>query len=157
MDVKQKVGQLKQLKYLKGEVNLLSRRIDRLETEIELSRRARWRGRATAEHRARLIALRERLLRRRERCTAQLEALCQFIGDIDDSCLRQIMAGRYIDGLTWKEVAASIGERDEQYPRRLHNRFLARNDLPEALAGVREIHDDMESIEGRNDCEAAKG
>ena len=35
MDVKQKVGQLKQLRYLKGEVVVLSRRIERLEAEIE--------------------------------------------------------------------------------------------------------------------------
>ena len=44
MDVKQKVGQLKQLRYLKGEVILLSRRIERLEAEIGNTCRARWRG-----------------------------------------------------------------------------------------------------------------
>ena len=153
MDVKQKVGQLKQLRYLKGEVVVLSRRIERLEVEIEVAR-PRWRGRAAADHRARLIALREELVRRRERCMAQLEALYGFIGDIDDSRLRQIMAGRYIDGLTWKEVAARIGEASEQYPRRLHNRFLARFELPSALV---KAQGDTEHFEGRNNCETAKG
>ena len=114
MDVKQKVGQLKQLRYLKGEVILLSRRIERLEAEIGNTCHARWRGRATAEHRARLINLCGQLARRRAGCMAQLEALYGFIGDIDDSRLRQIMAGRYIDGLTWKEVAARMGEASEQ-------------------------------------------
>ena len=136
MDVKQKVGQLKQLRYLKGEVILLSRRIERLEAEIGNTCRARWRGRATAEHRARLINLCGQLARRRTSCMAQLEALYGFIGDIDDSRLRQIMAGRYIDGLTWKEVAARMGEESEQYPRRLHNRFLARVELPTGLGTV---------------------
>lgn len=153
MDVKQKVGQLKQLRYLKGEVVVLSRRIERLEAEIEAAR-PRWRGRAAADHRARLIALREQLVRRRERCMAQLEALYGFIGSIDDSRLRQIMAGRYIDGLTWKEVAARIGEASEQYPRRLHNRFLARFELPPALV---KAQGDTERFEGRNDGETAKG
>ncbi len=155
LDVKQKVGQLKQLRYLKGEVMLLSRRIERLEAEIEADRRVRWRG--TADHRARLIALRERLARKRERCMAQLEALYGFIGDIGDSRLRQIMAGRYIDGLTWKEVAVRIGEASEQYPRRLHNRFLGQVELPPALVGIGRTQGDTEHFEGRNDSEAAKG
>ena len=136
LDVKQKVGKLKQLRYLKGEVLLLSQRLERLETEIGANARCRWRGRANVEHGARLIALRERLALRRGLCMEQLGALCAFIDGIDDSRLRRIMAGRYIDGLTWKEVAARIGERDEQYPRRLHNRFLAGAALPEALGGV---------------------
>ena len=133
MDVKRKVGMLKQLRHLKREVNLLSQRIARLEAEIEDNGRSHWRGRVVMEHGARLNALRDRLALRRTRCMEQLGALYRFIDDIDDSLLRQIMAGRYIDGLTWKEVAARIGERDEQYPRRLHNRYLTRNELPDAL------------------------
>lgn len=133
MDVKRKVGMLKQLRHLKREVNLLSQRIARLEAEIEENGRSRWRGRVVVEHGARLNALRDRLALRRTRCMEQLGALYRFIDDIDDSLLRQIMAGRYIDGLTWKEVAARIGERDEQYPRRLHNRYLTRNELPDGL------------------------
>ena len=133
MDVKQKAGRLKQLRYLKGEVILLSQQIARLEWEIEGSARPRWRGRAAMEHMARLKALRERLTLRRATCMEQLNALVGFIDAIDDSYLRQIMAGRYIDGLTWKEVAARMGEQSEQYPRRLHNRFLMRCELPEAL------------------------
>ena len=135
MDVKQKAGRLKQLRYLKGEVVLLSQRISRLEWEIEGNARSRWRGRAAMEHGARLNALRERLALRRANCMEQMNALVGFIDAIDDSYLRQIMAGRYIDGLTWKEVAARMGERSEQYPRRLHYRFLMRCELPEVLRG----------------------
>ena len=137
MDVKRKIGRLNQLRYLKNEVYLLSRRIARLDDQIEENRRLRWRGRIVMEYGARLAALRERLALRRARCMEQLGALYGFIDDIDDSLLRQIMAARYIDALTWKEVAAIIGERDEQYPRRLHNRFLMRNELPEAAGGSR--------------------
>lgn len=131
--MKQKVGWLTQFGHLKGEVNQLSQRIARLNDQIEENSRSRWRGRVIMEHRARLAALRDRLALRRARCMDQLWALYGFIDDIDDSRMRQIMAARYIDNLTWKEVAATIGEYDEQYPRRLHNRFLMVNELPEAL------------------------
>ena len=154
MDVKRKVWQLKQLRYLKDEVDLLSQRIARLEWRIERNSQSRRRWRSSEAFGARLIALRKRLVFRRNCCMAQLEALCAFIDQIDDSRMRQIMVGRYIDGITWKEVAARIGERDEQYPRRLHNRFLARFDLPPALV---KAQGDTEHFEGRNDGETAKG
>ena len=133
MDVKGKVEQLKQLRYLKGEVMLLTQRLERLETEITGNTRCRWRGRATLEYGAQLVALRDVLAARRATCMAQLGALHRYIDSIDDSRMRQIMAGRYVDGLSWKEVAARIGERDEQYPRRLHNRFLLQSTLPDSL------------------------
>ena len=136
MDVKGKIEQLKQLRYLKGEVILLSQRIERLEAEITENTRCRWRGRLALEHGAQLVALRDALAARRAACMAQLRALHRYIGSIDDSRMRQIMTGRYVDGLSWKEVAARIGERDEQYPRRAHNRFLARISLPEAVVGI---------------------
>ena len=147
MDVRQKATKLKQLRHLKREVDLLSQRIARLDNQICDNALSRWRGRVVMEHGVRLAALRERLAQRRAQCMEQLGALYGFIDDIDDSLLRQIMAGRYIDGLTWKEVAARIGERDEQYPRRAHNRFLARISLPEAVVG---IHGGREGANAQN-------
>jgi len=35
-----------------------------------------------------------------------------------------ILTYRYISGLTWQQIAFNIGEHDEQYPRRKHNKFL---------------------------------
>ena len=157
MDVKRKVGQLKQLRYLKDEVDLLSQRIARLEWRIERNSRCRWRGRSTEAFGARLIALRRRLVFRRNCCMEQLEALCAFIDQIDDSRMRQIMVGRYVDGMTWKEVAARIGEWDEQFPRRLHNRFLKDCPLPEALNDARETSGDGHDYERRNEREKANG
>lgn len=114
MELKEKVGRLRQLRYLKREADQLSRRIAGLE------------GTARGD----------RLEARRARCMAQLAALYEFIDGIDDSQMRQIMTCRYVDGHTWRGVAAYIGERDEQYPRRLHNRFLMGRELPEALLGL---------------------
>ncbi len=150
MDVKGKIEQLKQLRYLKGEVILLTQRLERLETEITGNTRCRWRGRATLEYGAQLVALRNALAARRATCMAQLGALHRYIDSIDDSRMRQIMAGRYVDGLSWKEVAARIGERDEQYPRRLHNRFLLQSTLPASLSTERESLSDAKDPDRRN-------
>ena len=150
MDVKGKIEQLKQLRYLKGEVILLTQRLERLETEITGNTRCRWRGRATLEYGAQLVALRDALAARRATCMAQLGALHRYIDSIDDSMMRQIMAGRYVDGLSWKEVAARIGERDEQYPRRLHNRFLLQSTLPASLSTERESLSDAKDPDRRN-------
>ena len=150
MDIKGKIEQLKQLRYLKGEVILLTQRLERLETEITGNTRCRWRGRATLEYGAQLVALRDALAARRATCMAQLGALHRYIDSIDDSRMRQIMAGRYVDGLSWKEVAARIGERDEQYPRRLHNRFLLQSTLPASLSTERESLSDAKDPDRRN-------
>jgi len=150
LDVKEKIEQLKQLRYLKGEVILLTQRIERLEAEITGNARCRWRGRAALEHGAQLATLRDALAARRATCMAQLIALHRYIDAIDDSRMRQIMAGRYVDGLSWKEVAARIGERDEQYPRRLHNRFLMQSTLPVSLSGERESLSDAKDPERRS-------
>lgn len=73
---------------------------------------------------ASLADLRDRMARRRLDCMEELGRLYAFIDDLPDSQLRQIFAARYIDGLSWQNVARRIGETDEQVPRRLHNRAL---------------------------------
>lgn len=138
MDIKRKVRRLEQLRHLRREVNLLSQRI----AELELAAREGTtritgmpafprggEGDADANV-ARLKALWEQFYARRERCMNLLGALYAFIDDIEDSRMRQIFTYRYIDGRTWQCVAMLIGEWDEQYPRRLHNRFLEHIEVP---------------------------
>ena len=129
MDVKEKARCLEQLKYLKREVDMLSQRI----AELDPTARGGAGGiaglpggftPADGPEAEKLAALRRRLEARRGRCMDLLGALYTFIDDIDDSLIRQILTYRYIYDETWREVAARIGEKDEQYPRRLHNRFL---------------------------------
>ena len=131
MDVKQKVFRLQQLSRLRGEVDLLSQRIAELELAAQggRGRVTGLPGRPPAGCEEELRALWRRLDARRTRCMALLGALYRFIDDIDDSLMRQIMIYRYVDGRSWQSVARKIGEVDEQYPRRMHNRFLARTPL----------------------------
>ena len=136
MDMREKVRALEQLRWLRGEVNGLSQRIAELELAAQggvgritgMPGRGRLRDR-TGEYAARIADLSARLEARRLRCMELLGALYAFIDDIDDSLLRQIFTYRYIDGETWQAVAVRIGETDEQYPRRLHNRYLQRADV----------------------------
>lgn len=58
-------------------------------------------------------------------CMEQYSRLVHFIYSVPDSQMRRILYERYINGLPWKAVAFEIKEYDEQYPRRLHNKFIA--------------------------------
>lgn len=61
-----------------------------------------------------------------QRCWYELNRLNRFIDGVTDSQMRMILTLRYVNGLPWQQVAFSIGEHDESYPRRMHNRFLKR-------------------------------
>ncbi len=54
----------------------------------------------------------------------ELGRLYAFIDGIEDCRTRRIFSLRYIDKLTWLQIAYSCDENDEQYPRRKHERYL---------------------------------
>ena len=131
MEMKDMIERLSQLRHLKREVDELSQRIGELEERamggsacpMGMLRSGRLDDRV-ARAAASLADLRDRMARRRLDCLEELGRLYAFIDDLPDSQLRQIFAARYIDGLSWQNVAWRIGETDEQVPRRLHNRAL---------------------------------
>ena len=131
MEMKDMIERLSQLRHLKREVDELSQRIGELE-ERAMGGSARPMGMLrsgrlddrVARAAASLADLRDRMARRRLDCLEELGRLYAFIDDLPDSQLRQIFAARYIDGLSWQNVARRSGETDEQVPRRLHNRAL---------------------------------
>ena len=131
MEMKDMIERLSQLRHLKREVDELSQRIGEL-AERAMGGSARPMGMLrsgrlddrVARAAASLADLRDRMARRRLDCLEELGRLYAFIDDLPDSQLRQIFAARYIDGLSWQNVARRIGETDEQVPRRLHNRAL---------------------------------
>ena len=113
MERNEMVKRLSQLRDMKREVDELSQRIGRLEIESK--------GRAVAPGLEKARTLMEA---RRWACMEELGSLYAFIDGIPDSRLRRIFSFRYIDGLSWLQVAFKIGEHDEQYPRRLYNRYI---------------------------------
>lgn len=66
-----------------------------------------------------------------KKCFYELNRLNRYIESVEDSQMRMILSLRYINGLSWQQIAFSIGEYDEQYPRKKHNKFLAKNKLDE--------------------------
>lgn len=138
MTMRERIGQLEQLRYLRREVDLLSQRIAELELAAQggagritgMPRSAR-RGSPTEEFALKVVALEDRLEARRDRCMALLGELYAFIDDIDDSFTRLIFTYRYIDGLTWQAMATKLGCMDESGLRKIHNKYL-RQALAEA-------------------------
>lgn len=61
------------------------------------------------------------------RCYREFLRLNRYIEGVEDRQMRTILALRYIQGLTWRQVAYKIGKNDEQYPRKKHNSFLGKN------------------------------
>jgi len=131
MTEKELIGRLSQLRDMRAEADELSQRIAR----IELAQRGRIcaPGPASVRALAGLEDARSRMEARRLACMEELGRLYALIDDIPDSRLRRIFALRYIDGLTWLQVAFRIGETDEQYPRRAHNKAV--RDLAGELTG----------------------
>ena len=121
MQEKEMVRRLFQLRDMRREVDELSQRL----AKLELAQHGRILAPGPAARAAAALNdVRSRMDARRADCMAELGRLYAFIDDIPDSRLRRIFTFRYIAGLTWQQIAFKIGEHDEQYPRRLHNRYV---------------------------------
>ena len=68
-----------------------------------------------------------RLLSRLAWLRRRKEEIDDFIDGIEDSLTRRIFIHRYIEGdrrPSWQAIAFRIGEHDESYPRKKHNKYL---------------------------------
>lgn len=64
-----------------------------------------------------------------EQCTNLIQLVETFIASIDDSEIRQIIRHRFIDGATWANVAARMGEKySESGVRMIFDRFMDDDD-----------------------------
>jgi hypothetical protein len=123
--------ELSQLFYLKKETEHIKMRIQELECaatsqapRIMGMPRAPGFSNKVGKYASEIAELKSLLDINLKRCFRELIKLNSFIENIESSQMRLIMTLRYINGLTWQEVAHGIGEADEQYPRRKHNAFL---------------------------------
>lgn len=130
--------ELSQLYYLNREIELLKNRITELEC-IATSSTSKITGMPhvtgvsdkVGKYAAEIADLKELLDLNLRKCFYELNRLNRYIASIEDSEMRLIMALRYVNGLSWQQVAFSIGEHDEQYPRRKHNKYLKKYKVDE--------------------------
>jgi hypothetical protein len=77
------------------------------------------------ECRAKVERLRKRLQRRVDDLIDLVVEINEYIETLDDSLIRQIITLRHMNGLTWEQVAASIGGGNSgDSCRKMHDRFL---------------------------------
>ena len=57
----------------------------------------------------------------------QRKKIIEYINNIDDSLIRQIIFYRHISCMTWNEVATAIGGNTENSVKKIYSRFLNKN------------------------------
>jgi len=63
-----------------------------------------------------------------KKCFYELNRLTRYINAVDDSIMRQILSLRHINGLSWVQIAFSLGGGNTaDGVRMLHKRFLEKN------------------------------
>jgi len=126
---------LSQLAWLKLEIEELANRVRRIESALS-GRASRidgmpWLGGTRdfmGDLAPQLCDLKDQLTNRRSAAMSEYTELQTFIAEIDDSQVRLIFTLRYMDGLSWHQVAWRLGGNTSDSVRMAHNRYLARLD-----------------------------
>lgn len=66
-------------------------------------------------------------------CTIARQRIERYINNIEDSEMRMIMRLRHINGISWQQIAFSIGGHDESVPRKKYNRFMECPKCPNSI------------------------
>ena len=115
-------NKLSQLRYLKNEIEMLKNQIDNLSfyittdtvkgSDIEFPyvlHDIKISGLDVKSYKKRLRRLKIKQFRRVEELTNLIEEMDSYLKNVGDSFIRQILILRYVNGLTWEQVAANIG------------------------------------------------
>lgn len=82
-------------------------------------------GDPTGRMAVQISALRLKLEAARLDAVVELQRITEYIEEIADPVMRQIMHYRHVDGLTWAAVARRVGGRNSaESVRKAHDRFL---------------------------------
>lgn len=114
-------NRLSQINYLNREIEMIIDKIDEL--NLKKGRLKKTLG-DDKEVNEQLDYLTDLLKNKQKQCFLEQRRIENFINTIPDSQMRIIISLRYISGMSWQQVAFGIGEFDESYPRKKHNKFL---------------------------------
>jgi polyhydroxyalkanoate synthesis regulator phasin len=135
--------ELSQLRHLGKEIELLKQQIANIEYKASMTHdivkgsNTSWpyeaktfhvEGIAMPEYDKRLGRLKNKLQRRLEELMEKREELEEYVDTVPDSLIRQIITLRYINGLSWQQVAQHIGGGNTaDGVRKLCNRYIKKN------------------------------
>lgn len=124
--------ELSQLYYLNREIEEQQRRLHELEclatsctSQITGMPKVQWNSDKVAKYAAEIADLKALLDLNLKKCFYEFNRLNRYIETIDDSLMRTVLALRYINGLSWRQIAFSIGGGNtEDGVRQMVHRFL---------------------------------
>ncbi len=127
--------ELSQLYYLNREIEEQQRRLRELEclatsctAQITGMPRSSGISEKLAKYATEIADLKALLDLNLKKCFYELNRLNRYIESVDDSQMRLILSLRYINGLSWRQIAFSIGGGNtEDGVRKAHDRFLRKN------------------------------
>lgn len=136
--------ELEQLYFLHKEISLLKDQINTLEPRVVTDKvsgssyefpytlhNITITGLDEKEYSRKLRRLERKLRLRLDELMNLVDEINEYISSQEDSEIRQILSLRYINGLTWHQVAKHLGYADESVPRKRCNRFLKMTDKTE--------------------------
>ena len=109
------IKELSQLYYLNREIERDKQRIEELraaatDTAVKITGLPHAAGISNKTAIAAEIADAKSIIEAKQQmCIAEYNRLCRYIAGIDDSLMRQIISLRFINGMTWHQVAQHIG------------------------------------------------
>lgn len=109
--------ELSQLYYLNREIENDQRRLEELEAKLTSPSSPNLSGmpRSTAYDNkiessvADIMDLKAIIAAKQQQCIYERSRLMRYITEIDDSLTREIFVFRFVNGLSWRQVAASVG------------------------------------------------
>lgn len=120
--------ELSQLYYLNREIRQLKERREFLASQAEKVTSVITdmpRGGIRQDIKDELIDLIDLLALKEKQCLIEQSRIERYISDIPDSLTRQVFALRFINGMSWRQVAFSVGGGNtEDSVRQLAHRFL---------------------------------
>lgn len=123
--------ELSQLYYLNREVEQLQERCEELRGAVEKVTSIITdmpRGGQRNDLKDELIDLIDLLALKQKQCLIEQSRIERYINNIPDSLTRQIFALRFINGLSWRQVAFSVGGGNtEESVRQLAHRYLKKS------------------------------
>ena len=114
--------QLRQIRYIKSEIEIIENQIDNIEPTMVtdkvtgssshfpyVQRSFTLEGIDTDEYERRVRRLQRKLVKRKEKLLQLQEEVNEFINNIEDSLIRQAITLKYVDGMSWENIAKKMG------------------------------------------------